>query len=378
VIGFLRGVFSVLGVRAEKIVKTLEDKKDIPLSATEHCRRVSERTKGVIVLINDRQDILRELEKSLQTGIINSSQSDSLLKQILKSYRSFRREIDVIEENFVGHLIRFNEADLFYTNLSSALWKDTNLPDTAPVAVTNTSGYFCTWASLGIVFSPPSSEHHLLISPDLYHEFGHILHEGLKIQLFGKRFEAELKSHITDLKNKVRRNSRPIEDKTILEIAFRWKSGWAEEVACDTLSTLMLGPAYGWCNFHLCLQNHNIFDFAGQHPSDAARTKHILAVLRRLGFREDADKIENLWSDYIRISQPNNSKYYQDYHPESLFTAVLEDVEESIKANNFGVTGKSPVIEKLNKAWKQFLDNTANYNDWEIAAIIEIKEEFAP
>ncbi len=56
---------------------------DINLTA-EHCRRVSERTTGVIDLINDRQEILRALQKSPQTGIIHTSQSDSLLKQILK------------------------------------------------------------------------------------------------------------------------------------------------------------------------------------------------------------------------------------------------------------------------------------------------------
>ena len=38
-----------------------------------------------------------------------------------------------------------------------------------------------------------SSEHHLLISPDLYHEFGHILHEGLKIELFNNNTFAKIK-----------------------------------------------------------------------------------------------------------------------------------------------------------------------------------------
>lgn len=376
-IEFLRGAFSVLGIRAGKIVKTLEEKKGVPASALEHCRRVSERTKGVIDLIDDRQNILQQLEEGLKAKMLTLSQSDALLKQILKSYRSFRREIDIIEENFVGHIIRFNEADWFSTNLSAALWRDTNLPDTPPVAVTNTSGYFCTWASLGIVFSPPSSEHHLLISPDVYHEFGHILHQGLKVELFNTRFEAELKSHVADLKNQIRRTSRPIKDETILDIAFRWKSSWAEEVACDSLATIMLGPAYGWCNLHLCLQSPNVFDGGGAHPSDAARTKHILSILRRRGFKDDADKIERLWKQYLQISQQATSKYYQDYHPDSLFTAVLEDVETAIKANDFGSKNKSAVIETLNEAWKQFLDDSDNFNAWEESTIARLKKIFA-
>lgn len=383
-IEFLIGAFSVLGVRADKIVRTLEDKRDfttqnrkqnLPPSALEHCRRVSARTRGVIDLIDNRRDILQQLREALQTNQITSSQSDAFLKQVFKSYRDSRREIDAIEENFVGHLIRFNEADLFYTNLASALWKDTNLPDTPPIAVTNTSGYFCTWAALGIVFSPPSSEHHLLISPDLYHEFGHIL-QAMKVELFGQRFLSELKSHITQLENKVRRTARPIKEERILDIAFRWNSSWAEEVACDTMATLMLGASYGWCNLQLCLQSSNVFDGGGKHPSDAARTKHILNVLRRCGFNDDAEKIENLWNQYLRISQQTISKYYDDYHPDSLFTAVMEDVEQAIKDNNFGITNKSATIEILDEAWKQFLENTSSFDQWEKTAVIGLKKSF--
>ncbi|MGI8468968.1 MAG: hypothetical protein ACR2N3_11020, partial [Pyrinomonadaceae bacterium] len=100
-IEFLIGAFSVLGVRADKIVRTLEDKRDfttqnqkqnLPPSALEHCRRVSERTKGVINLIDNRRDILQQLRESLQTNQITSLQSDAFLKQIFKSYRDSRRE----------------------------------------------------------------------------------------------------------------------------------------------------------------------------------------------------------------------------------------------------------------------------------------------
>ena len=78
-IDVLIGAFAVLGVRADNIVKILDEKRDVPASAMEHCRRVSERTKGVIDLISKRQDILNQLKEGLEKKQIISSQSNALL-----------------------------------------------------------------------------------------------------------------------------------------------------------------------------------------------------------------------------------------------------------------------------------------------------------
>jgi hypothetical protein len=377
VIEFLVGAFSVLSVRGNKIVEILETKTGIPPAAVERCRRVGHRARGIVNSVKNKEAILLLVRENLKTKKITAAESQTLLKQLLKSYRDLRRDIDVIEENFVGHLVRYNDADLFFTELAAALWNETNLPDIPPIAVTNTSGYFCTWASLGIIFSPPSSEHHLLIFPDLYHEFGHIIHQGVKIKLFGPRFEAELKAHAAELRNQMRRTSRPsMDDNIISDIVSRWINSWAEEVACDTLAAHILGPAYGWCNIHLCLQSSNVYRKGNEHPADAARTKHILRVLRRRGYNDDADKIEILWKQYLNLSQQTTSSHYQDYHPDSLFTAVMEDVEQAIKDNNFGVKGKSPSVDTLNESWQKFLNDAENYNDWEEKAINDIKANF--
>ncbi len=258
--------------------------------------------------------------------------------------------------------------------MAGKLWEDTNLPGTPPIAVTNTSSYFCTWASLGIVFSPPSSEHHLLIFPDLYHEFGHILSEKFKIQFYGKRFNQELKFHITDLNNQVRRVSRPLDPQTISGIYHRWLNGWAEEVACDTLATYMLGPAYGWCNLHLCLQSSDVFQGGFEHPADEARNKHILRILRRQGYNEDADKIEQIWKQYTNIAHNQNSLNYDENHPDSLFIAIMEDAEEIIKNQGFASKDDSSTINLLKQSWKVFLDRPDEYNSWEQSAISNLKK----
>lgn len=372
-IDFIIGSFSVLTVRAEKIIEELNKPRKVPSSVLEHCQRVSERTKKSLITIKNRQELLQQITEAIEAKLITSGDVDDLLKQILKSYRDARREIDVIEENFVGHLIRFNEPDRFLTNLANSLWKETNLPDTPPIVVTNTSGYFCTWAEARIVFSPPSSEHNLLIFPDLYHEFGHILRQSLRIELLGKRYESELSSHLIDLENEVKRKSRPLDENVIYEIGFRWENSWAEEVACDTLASSVLGSVYGWCNLHLCLQNSDVYHKGSSHPADAARTKHIFNVLRRCGLKSEVNKMETIWNKYLDITEQKPSSYYQDFHPTSLFTAIMEDVEEVIKDNDIKILDGSSTIKIIDESWKQFTENPQQYVQWEENAISKLK-----
>lgn len=374
-IEFLTGAFSVLQIRGERIVKILEEKTDVPPAVVERCRSAAQNTLDLVDMVSDKKQTLALIKKSLENGTITSSQSEIPLKTVLLSYRDLRRTLDAIEEKFVGHIVRYNKSDLFFTRLAEVLWEETNLSDLPPIGVTNTEGYFCTWASMGIIFSPPSAEHNLLIFPDLYHEFGHILQQQIKF--YGNNFRAELKSHIAELKNQIRRIGRPMELKIIDDINYKWGEYWAEEAACDTLATWVIGPAYGWCNLHLCLQNSTSYIHEGKHPADAARTKHILRVLRRRGFSADADAIEKLWKSFNNISQQSPSNYYQDYHPDGLFTAVMEDVEQSIKDNNIvGIEEGSPMIMLFDQAWKVFNESPETYNEWEEKTIAELKERF--
>jgi hypothetical protein len=375
VIEFLNGAFSVLLIRGRKNVKILEMKLDAPPTVIERCRRAAEHLQRTVDEIARKIETIARVKESLAAGIISNLQAERPLKTILLSYRDLRRNLDAVEENFVGHIVRYNKSDLFFTRLGETLWDETNLPDLPPIAVTNTNGYFCTWASFGIIFSPPSTEHNLLIYPDLYHEFGHILQELIK--LYGANFQAELKSHIAELRNQIRRFSRPIDEKIIDDINYKWNIRWAEEVACDTLATCIVGPAYGWCNLHLCLQNSSAYSPSGDHPADAARTRHIVRVLRRRGFTVDAAKIERIWNSCLEISRQNPVNYYQDYHPDSLFIAVMEEVEQAIKDHGItGIESNSPTIELFNQAWQIFNGNNADYSVWEEKVIKDLKVKF--
>lgn len=384
-IKLLIDAFTILLERGENCVHTLENEiRDgklltdtrIPQSVTERCLRIERPAIEAVKDIADKLETLHTLDESLHNGVITIEQAEPLLTAIFKSYRERRRYLEGIEENFIGHLARFNESDLFFSLLAASIWEEANLPDIPPVAVTSTSGYFCTLASFGIIFSPPSIEHNLLIFPDLVHEFGHVLHETSNVKLLGTRFEAALEAHIQELENQKRRTSRPIDKKLIIDVAGRWdpkwEPKWAEEVACDTLATFLLGPAYAWCNLHLCLQNSNAHQFQGEHPADAARSKHVLRVLRRMGLAEVADEIEGIWTHYIEFSRQVPESHYIDYHPDDIFTAIMEDVEEAIADHAIGRIEPCPTLDMLNTAWDQFNKNRDKYPKWQRDTLAEL------
>ncbi len=385
-IKLLLDAFSVLLERGENCVQTLENEirvgklqadQRIPITVTDRCLRIEEPARIAVDDIADKLEILRALEQSLNDGVIIIEHAEPLLTAIFKSYRERRRYLEGIEENFIGHLARFNDSDLFFSLLAASIWEEANLPDIPPVAVTSTSGYFCTLASFGIIFSPPSIEHNLLIIPDLVHEFGHVLHEGGNVKLLGQRFEASLEAHIQELENQVRRTSRPIDQKLIIDIAGRWdpkwEPKWAEEVACDTLATFLLGPAYAWCNLHLCLQNSNAHQYQGEHPADAARSKHVIRVLRRMGYGAVADEIEGLWMRYLTFSGQGPHSHYLDYHPDDIFIAIMEDVEEAIADHGIGSTGACPTLDLLNSAWAEFNKDRDGYAEWQKQTLSDLK-----
>lgn len=371
-IDFLAGALAVLAARGNEIVEKLENVTGVPAPVIEHCRRTVAKTKDHLLKINDYQVNLQSLKDSIARGKLSLSDARPFVKGYIKGYHDLRRQIDAIEEFFAGHVTRFSPSDEFLTNLASVAWREGKLPGDAPVAIASTSDYFCTLASLGIVFAPPNDVQKLLILPDLYHEFGHLLHETSTILSGKPRFSRALLNYLYELEQQSRRISRPLPSELSTNIYFSWKAYWAEEVACDTLAARLVGPAFGWCNLHLCIRHQKIYN-STKHPADAARTRHIFRVLKRCGWAKEVADMEETWGQYVQTLNPPKPNNYEEYHPDELFIAVMEDVEESTS----GIvetykSGSGTVGNILNDAWENFLKNPLNYPAWEKPVIEEL------
>jgi hypothetical protein len=377
-IDFLAGALAVLAARGSEIVEKLEKVTKVPPSVTEHCQRVVGRTKGHLREIKDQQVNLQRLRGAVAGGRLSLSKAEPFIKGYLKGYHDLRRKIDAIEEFFAGHVTRFSPPDEFLTLTASAIWREGNLPGGPPVAIASTSGYFCTFASLGIVFAPPNDVQKLLILPDLYHEFVHLLHENSSLLADKPRFSRAVIDYTHGLEQQARQFSRPLPPELTTNIYLTWSTYWAEEVACDTLAARLAGPAYGWCNLHLCIRNPKIYSMS-KHPADAARTRHIFRVLRRCGWAQEAADMERRWEQYVQTIQPQKPANYDDYHADELFIAVMEDVEAS-------TSGVVPTYQPrpgtvgslLNEAWKNFLNDPLNYPVWEKPAVEELSRKMKP
>lgn len=372
-IGFLLGALHVLEGKGGAVAERLEGITDVPTLVSEHCARVIEKTREVIREVEGHKTNLAALRDAVDRQVLTYGEAEPQVRGFVRAYHDLRRRLDEIEDFFSGHVTRFNSDDKRLTLASAVLWRETGLPGQPPVVVASSSSYFYTVAPLEIVFAPPSGADEILVMPDLYHEFGHILHQLGRIPLFGKRFERALADYEDELNAQRRRHYRPIDPDLIDSISRLWARYWAEEVACDTLAARIIGPSYGWCNLHLCLRHPEIY-LITDHPADAARTQHIFRVLKRCGWREEVEAMQRRWDHYTRAIQHPRGTYYDDYHPDQLFIAVMEDVEEAVGDLAAFRPERDTISGLFNEAWNQFLAHPEGFGSWKERAVARLSE----
>lgn len=378
-IGFLLGALNVLQGKGSAVVERLTPHRlkadyNVPTIVLEHCAQVVERTREIIREIEGHTSNLAVLKDAVDRKVLTNAAAVELqVRGFVRAYHDLRRRLDEIEDFFSGHVTRFNSDDERLTLISAALWRETGLPASPPVVVASSSSYFFTVAPLEIIFAPPSGADDILVLPDLYHEFGHILHQLGRMNLFGKRFEHALAEYEDELLAQRRRHYRPFDPLLIEGISRLWARYWAEEVACDTLAARVLGPSYGWCNLHLCLRHPEIY-LITDHPAEAARTQHIFRVLKRCGWVKEVEAMQNRWEHYTRAIQHSKGSNYDDYHADQLFIAVMEDVEEAVTGFDTFRPAQDTICGVLNEAWNVFLVDPVNFVRWKERAIDRLSE----
>lgn len=342
---FLSRAFLEAKHRAELLSGSIDEKKSV-VELSPSIEEIQRRLKSI------EDDSLEYAEQCKTAGSRQGlPAAHTLLPSYLREYHRLSRDLSVIEEQFVGHVVRFHDPDLHLTRIAAKLWAELSFPGDSPVVVASTSNYYNTFPTLNIAFTPFSASSSYLTIPDLLHEFGHLLHRRY-LPLFGSRTAAAINAYRDQLRAKFQQIKRPVNASLVMNIEAIWKKRWAEEVACDSLAVLILGPAYAWCNVLLCIKNAAVAEF-GSHPADMSRTEHLLRVLRRQGFDDDANQIRIIWDAYLKNISAAKPPHYADFHSDELFLAVLEDVEQTVQ--QIPMTNDGPFVREIQNVWQKFL-----------------------
>lgn len=342
---FLSRAFLEAKHRAELLSETIDSKKSL-LELSPSIKEIQRRLRSI------SDDSLEYAEQCKTAGSRQALTAErTLLPSYVREYHRLSRDLSVIEEQFVGHVVRFHDPDLHLTRTAAKLWAELNLPGDPPVVVGSTSNYYNTFPTLNIAFTPFSASSSFLTIPDLLHEFGHLLHRRY-LPLFGSRTAAAINAYRDQLRAKFQQIRQPVNASLVVNIEGIWKKRWAEEVACDSLAVLVLGSAYAWCNLLLCIKNAAVTEF-GSHPADMSRTEHLLRVLRRQGFDDDANQIRIVWEAYLKNISTAKPPHYADFHSDELFLAVLEDVEQTVQ--QIPMANNGSLVREIQNAWQNFL-----------------------
>jgi hypothetical protein len=164
---------------------------------------------------------------------------------------------------------------------------------------------------------------------------------------------------------------------------------WRIELAADMIATYLIGPAYGWQHIRLAV-NHGTDpyypspDAIQDHPADQARLDGILAMLKLLGLKREANEIEAHWSQLLDLDlykQPPLG--YELYYPASLIQKLAELVyagcqEQGLISFRYQSQSDQHLVTTINRAWQAFNQNPATFPEWESDTMRKLKNSFRP
>jgi len=322
-----------------------------------------------VSLVRERvRDIFKDLHNqhtSLKQLLVELEGPETLLSNVLRLYNAIAREVYEIEASVVGPLSRWGEEDKKLTVLTVTACKEVKIKE-FPVVLATSEMYYRIFPKYGVITVPATESRGLLNLPDLFHELGHYGHYHRQ-KIFSNRTLVSIRAYLDKTEQEQQRLARPIKPDWPKDFEYVWTNRWAEEIACDVFATFLVGPAYGWANLHLILRQPTPFGFSITHPADAARMDNILRVLKRMELHEPAQEIESAWNKFKQTQGYQPPIEYTFFHPEEVFTAIAEDVEDSIEEAKLHCYdgNRSGVIQILNEAWSRLRSNLANYIEWE-------------
>jgi hypothetical protein len=319
------------------------------------------------------------------------SRDEENLDYVYRRFRDCVRYLQLVEYYGVSALCYHKSPHMEYLNkLIFKIPQEINLPLPSPAVACISNSYYYISPFTNVIFVPIGESNFLLHLPDVFHEIGHevLYHkEGeLRIQKIQESYNDAIR-RITEyysrlLTIKVREIGPSTIPQTIIQIHSKWKNYWMDEIFADLFACYTLGPAYVWAHLHLVTKtSEDVYTINMKHPSDDSRMKILLIGLKKLGFINEATKIEAQWQRMPFIVDIYPVNEYQYAYPEELLNEIAEIVLHGIRQSGFFIISPSnlsklqsdSIIKLLNNAWTQFWVDPIGFRQWEEASIKQLK-----
>ncbi|MBN1416496.1 MAG: hypothetical protein JW973_15435 [Bacteroidales bacterium] len=367
-------------IEMQERAKYLKTKMPVPLLDSCYYPIISQVNKELDELINHLEKLLIEPKFQIPS---NQKAKLSFLQRIISS-------IDILENEVVSCINRWDDNDIALTKLIDEICKEIKFPLVSPIVTGLSQNYYCIDVYHNLLKVPLLEAEFFLHMPDLYHELAHLLlfhknnPDSLAFLEYWGKFNQQVNSHFLEAYNRyVQNNGRMIAEQCNY-LKSLWIESWSAEFFCDLFAVYTLGPAFVWANLHLCVKRvQNPFVISDSHPSDNARMEAAIKGLRMLEFENEADEISEYWKSFTNqtsILAGIDSLYKLAYN-NSLIEQCVVMVLKATKEINCNIAYPTEIFgfrKTLNEAWNLFISEPESYFQWERNKRDYIKDLFKP
>jgi hypothetical protein len=377
--GFVRGLASDLDHRCERLQTQLSEHMPHPDVVKFHQNT-----------INRLCQIQRGVRALLNSGMLDYHH---LWGYALSDYQGWAREVAIVEQFAMPVLLRYDDRDHRGFQMVLSLTREIGYPDELmPTVITTSDQYYWAQPELRIVGMPAGDlEGGVLGWPDLLHELAHVLQAAWPA--FVASFTPIVNAHFRNQRDRLADLGSSDENNRTLAIAqIKWgekqEGTWRVELAADLIATYLVGPAYGWQHVRLSISHGDDPYYPGPgddegHPADQARLDGVLAMLKLLKMKSEADAINTRWSEMLDIRMYRKRPAgYELYYPPVLLQKLAETVFVSCQKKGLvpfmahqGSSGLG-LVGLIDQAWRMFGKDPAKYPQWERQAINQLRCNF--
>jgi hypothetical protein len=380
-------------VNYTKLRAMLQTRNDAQASQIRALRRSIEQARIVALLEPYKAMLLRVCSEC--EALIHENeqylglQQDSILEDVLSNTTRVTFRIRIISGRLAVPVLRANEDDKLCLRIITWMHEAHLSAEKIPAAHSNGNiAVYPFTLTMGCIYYFPCVEQcGLLYLPLNFHELGHVFyqlhHKEMDDLVHDLLFEIEEALRPKSRRNDAQAKKQVLQLRAVVNV---WYS-WVEELFCDAVGLTIGGAAFlhAFSNYISMMRKENFYlpESAlkqGDHPVDWLRVKFLARRARRMGLIVEADETEQEWEMVA-----NTLGIREDYHGfyddrlEGIVEQTIDNMlveaaprqflHEEVAADRNWETNDTPVL-LLNRAWRMFRADPANYVEWEMEAIV--------